>query len=112
NPGSLLSLKRGGTTETLPEMNQSFLDEVELADVEEIVFQSDDDGESIQGWLLKPIKFDANKKYPMILEIHGGPHLMYGNTFLDRKSTRLNSSHVSISYAVFCLKKKIKIKNT
>src|SRR5437868_15522960 len=28
----------------------------------------------------------------------------------DRKSTRLNSSHVSISYAVFCLKKKIKIK--
>src|SRR5699024_11507486 len=28
---------------------------------------------------------------------------------LDRKSTRLNSSHVSISYAVFCLKKKIKI---
>src|SRR5207249_11797980 len=36
-----------------------------------------------------------------------------GNTFLfsDRKSTRLNSSHVSISYAVFCLKKKKKIKN-
>src|SRR5690242_20770740 len=29
--------------------------------------------------------------------------------FLDRKSTRLNSSHMSISYAVFCLKKKIKI---
>src|SRR5699024_11896249 len=29
----------------------------------------------------------------------------------DRKSTRLNSSHVSISYAVFCLKKKIKKKN-
>src|SRR5690625_5318386 len=28
---------------------------------------------------------------------------------LDRKSTRLNSSHVAISYAVFCLKKKIKI---
>src|SRR5207249_11468061 len=29
-----------------------------------------------------------------------------GNSFVDRKSTRLNSSHVSISYAVFCLKKK------
>src|SRR5699024_12468882 len=29
---------------------------------------------------------------------------------IDRKSTRLNSSHVSISYAVFCLKKKKKIK--
>src|SRR5690348_18105121 len=31
---------------------------------------------------------------------------------LDRKSTRLNSSHPSISYAVFCLKKKKKIKNS
>src|SRR5699024_11254897 len=31
--------------------------------------------------------------------------------FLDRKSTRLNSSHVSISYAVFCMTKKTKIKN-
>src|SRR5438874_3155203 len=39
-------------------------------------------------------------------------HLTYGNhaspVFLDRKSTRLNSSHVEISYAVFCLKKKKK----
>src|SRR5438874_6848046 len=31
-----------------------------------------------------------------------------GNRALDRKSTRLNSSHVEISYAVFCLKKKTK----
>src|SRR5699024_11227038 len=33
---------------------------------------------------------------------------VYGKGHLDRKSTRLNSSHVSISYAVFCLKKKRK----
>src|SRR3712207_7149840 len=32
----------------------------------------------------------------------------YGDPFVDRKSTRLNSSHANISYAVFCLKKKIK----
>src|SRR5699024_11580605 len=32
---------------------------------------------------------------------------LYGSLVIDRKSTRLNSSHVSISYAVFCLKKKI-----
>src|SRR5699024_12649619 len=35
----------------------------------------------------------------------------FSRAFLDRKSTRLNSSHVSISYAVFCLKKKKKKKN-
>src|SRR5690606_41508348 len=33
-------------------------------------------------------------------------HLIDGYQSLDRKSTRLNSSHVKISYAVFCLKKK------
>src|SRR3712207_8168066 len=31
---------------------------------------------------------------------------VYGELYLDRKSTRLNSSHANISYAVFCLKKK------
>src|SRR5207249_11589123 len=40
----------------------------------------------------------AHQEKPEIAEQHGPP--------LDRKSTRLNSSHVSISYAVFCLKKK------
>src|SRR3712207_8811717 len=39
----------------------------------------------------------------------GGPLLPHGDRLapLDRKSTRLNSSHANISYAVFCLKKKI-----
>src|SRR5690625_6084445 len=36
----------------------------------------------------------------------------YGKQNIDRKSTRLNSSHVAISYAVFCLKKKKKLQNT
>src|SRR5437773_8869817 len=37
--------------------------------------------------------------------------VMVGRRRLDRKSTRLNSSHITISYAVFCLKKKKKKKN-
>src|SRR5437773_7417761 len=40
-----------------------------------------------------------------------GPHHGHPDG-LDRKSTRLNSSHITISYAVFCLKKKKKKKNT
>ncbi|MGA7668893.1 MAG: S9 family peptidase, partial [Nitrolancea sp.] len=32
-------------------------------------------------WLLPSPDFDESKKYPLILEIHGGPHAMYGNTF-------------------------------
>src|SRR3712207_7546712 len=41
-------------------------------------------------------------------EAHGGDGLADGGPVGDRKSTRLNSSHANISYAVFCLKKKKK----
>src|SRR5690625_4387774 len=47
------------------------------------------------GWTAKSSQFLEQKR------------LRFGSTVLDRKSTRLNSSHVAISYAVFCLKKKI-----
>jgi dipeptidyl aminopeptidase/acylaminoacyl peptidase len=35
----------------------------------------------VQGWIVKPPNFDASKKYPLILEIHGGPHGMYNVGF-------------------------------
>src|SRR3712207_7164430 len=43
--------------------------------------------------------------------LHLAPHLLGPRLGADRKSTRLNSSHANISYAVFCLKKKKKINN-
>src|SRR5690625_5717214 len=45
--------------------------------------------------------------FNMIVEAEKANYLKPGSTIIDRKSTRLNSSHVAISYAVFCLKKKI-----
>jgi dipeptidyl aminopeptidase/acylaminoacyl peptidase len=35
----------------------------------------------VQGWIVKPPNFDASRKYPMIMEIHGGPHGMYNVAF-------------------------------
>src|SRR5437773_7774920 len=48
---------------------------------------------------------------PLAAIADSGPgHLpVFNGQTLDRKSTRLNSSHITISYAVFCLKKKNKI---
>jgi dipeptidyl aminopeptidase/acylaminoacyl peptidase len=51
-----------------------------FSDYEEIIFNSFD-GRPIQGWIIKPPGFDANRKYPLILYIHGGPHAMYGTGF-------------------------------
>ena len=47
---------------------------------EEMAFKSFD-GTPIQGWLMKPIGWRADRKYPMILSIHGGPHGMSGFGF-------------------------------
>ncbi|HEX8847476.1 MAG TPA: S9 family peptidase [Pyrinomonadaceae bacterium] len=48
-----------------------------LSEPEEIKFESFD-GTPIQGWLLKPVGWRADRRYPLILSIHGGPHGMYG----------------------------------
>jgi dipeptidyl aminopeptidase/acylaminoacyl peptidase len=39
------------------------------------------DGARVQGWILKPPRFNPSTKYPLILQIHGGPHAAYGATF-------------------------------
>ena len=51
-----------------------------LATTEEVWYTSRD-GMKIQGWLVKPPDFDPSKKYPLILDIHGGPHAMYNTGF-------------------------------
>jgi dipeptidyl aminopeptidase/acylaminoacyl peptidase len=53
---------------------------VTLSEPEEIWYSSFD-GKKIQGWILKPPSFDRSQKYPLILQIHGGPHAAYGNSF-------------------------------
>src|SRR5439155_5507465 len=45
-------------------------------------------------------------RLPRVMSLKRDPRVRRGLRVLDRKSTRLNSSHVAISYAVFCLKKK------
>ncbi len=60
--------------------NDGLLEGRALGAVEEIRYKSFD-GAEIQGWIIKPPGFDAGKKYPLILDIHGGPHAMYGPEF-------------------------------
>ena len=64
----------------LTAVNDDVLAGRKLGAVEEIWYDSVG-GKKIQGWLVKPPDFDATKKYPLILYIHGGPHSMYGVGF-------------------------------
>jgi dipeptidyl aminopeptidase/acylaminoacyl peptidase len=69
-----------GKTTRLTHMNQPLMDELDLPAPEEISYASFD-GRTIHGWIQKPPGFDPAKKYPFILQIHGGPHAAYGHAF-------------------------------
>jgi dipeptidyl aminopeptidase/acylaminoacyl peptidase len=71
---------RSGALRKLTGFNDELFGQLTLSEPEEIWYDSFD-GKRIQGWILKPPGFDASKKYPLILEIHGGPHSAYGHTF-------------------------------
>ena len=82
DPGSQvrLDLAGGGEIRTLARSNRSRLADIRLGEVEEIWYESGD-GTPIQGWIVKPPSFDPDRRYPMLLEIHGGPHAMYNVGF-------------------------------
>ncbi len=71
----------GGKARRLTNLNADVLGERELGAVEEIWSTSAIDGRRIQSWLIRPPGYDASKKYPMVLEIHGGPFANYGPRF-------------------------------
>jgi acylaminoacyl-peptidase len=65
----------------LTHLNDDLLGHKKLAEVEEMWWKSSFDGRDVQGWIAKPANFDPAKKYPLILEIHGGPFANYGDRF-------------------------------
>jgi dipeptidyl aminopeptidase/acylaminoacyl peptidase len=69
-----------GPAVKLTHINDSLMSQYQLGSVEELTFDSFD-GKNMQGWIIKPPYFDSSKKYPFILDIHGGPHAMYGVGF-------------------------------
>jgi len=81
-PGYLVTfnLEKPKEIKKLVDVNEDVLANVKLGEVEELWFKSHD-GLDLQGWLIKPPEFDPNKKYPMILYIHGGPWAMYSVRF-------------------------------
>ncbi|MEP6603609.1 MAG: S9 family peptidase [Spartobacteria bacterium] len=70
----------GGEPKQLTNSNDKLFSQLNLTEPEEISYQSFD-GKKIQAWVQKPPNFDAAKKYPLILNIHGGPHAAYGYIF-------------------------------
>ena len=76
-----LAIMQNGKFKVLTGLNEDLLAHRKLGEVNEIVYKSSFDGQEIQGWYITPPDYDPTKQYPLILEIHGGPHLAYGPHF-------------------------------
>ena len=70
----------GRQPKQLTHLNDELFSKINLTEPEEVWYTSFD-GKKIQTWVQKPPDFDATKKYPLILNIHGGPHAAYGFIF-------------------------------
>src|SRR5262249_43278741 len=70
------SLKQPAQVAKVTDVNGDVLQGKQIAKTEEIWYTSSGNTK-VQGWIVRPPAFDASKKYPLILEIHGGPFGMY-----------------------------------
>ncbi len=80
-PGDIAVVRPTQPVRTITSVNADVMADRRLGQVEELWWKSSKDGRPIQGWIIKPPDFDPAKKYPMILEIHGGPFANYGDRF-------------------------------
>jgi len=72
--------RNGGEPRQLTHVNDPLFSKLNLTEPEEIHYTTFD-GKNIEAWVQKPPDFNPAKKYPLILDIHGGPHAAYGYIF-------------------------------
>ena len=70
-----------GRSVRLTALNEDLLAHRDLGELRSFTYASSLDGREIQGWMITPPGYEEGKTYPLILEIHGGPHLAYGPHF-------------------------------
>ena len=76
-----VAVATNGTARRLTHLSSSLLDSKVLGQVQKLPVTSAFDKRPIDAWMVTPPDFDPAKKYPMILEIHGGPYAAYGPQF-------------------------------
>lgn len=80
NPCDLYLRTPDGQERRLTAINDTLLDRRLIAPIEELRFEAPD-RQQVQGWVLRPPGFSPNRTYPLVVHIHGGPHVMWGPGF-------------------------------
>ncbi|MFR1708313.1 MAG: prolyl oligopeptidase family serine peptidase [Clostridium sp.] len=88
---------RDGIEYEISHFNQWTQDELKVSKPERLEFETEP-GIMVEGWVLKPVDFEENKKYPAILDIHGGPKTVYGEVFYHEMQLWANMGY----FVFFC----------
>lgn len=80
-PAELAVVEKKKPPKLITNLNGDVLNYRKLGETEEVWYESSYDGRKIQGWIVKPPFYDSSKKYPLLVENHGGPILNYGDRF-------------------------------
>src|SRR5207237_1974596 len=81
-PAELFAIGADGLGErALTDLNRAWRAEVSTQRPER--FRYERDGQTIDGWIVRPHGFEPGKPYPTLLNVHGGPHAQYGHNFFD-----------------------------
>ena len=86
---------RDGKETPLSNFNTTLTESLEYIRPEPLTLKREDSPD-IHGWVIKPAGFDSEKKYPAILDIHGGPKTVYGDVFFHEMQV-----WAAAGYAVF-----------
>jgi acylaminoacyl-peptidase len=93
-PSDVAVIARGGKARVLTDLNRDVLARKTLGRVEELWVKSSADGMDVQGWIVKPPRFVEGRKYPLLLEIHGGPYQNYGPRFAPETQLYASAGYV------------------
>ncbi len=93
-PAEVGVASRGAKPRVLTGLNRDVLDRKKLGQVEELWVKSSADDLDVQGWIVKPPQFVEGKKYPLLLEIHGGPYQNYGPRFAPETQLYASAGYV------------------
>jgi dipeptidyl aminopeptidase/acylaminoacyl peptidase len=91
-----VAVLRGGKAQRLTRLNEDLFAGKTLARVEALPVTSAYDKKPIDAWIVTPPNFDPSKKYPLILEIHGGPFASYGSSFSTDDQIYANAGYVVV----------------
>jgi len=97
-PIELYTMSAGGEAQQVTHFNKEWLESIIIQNVHELKWTSPD-GNEVQGWYLLPVSYEEGRKYPLVVNIHGGPHVMWGPS--EASMFHEWQTHAAQGYVVF-----------